>query len=113
MRRLAAHLALAALYIGFLSPLVVAQESTLHACCLRNGAHHCQGTSSDQDGFHAKQTTCPYAAQLSPVAPFGLEPAKLTFGSPATVRLLVLNSSAWHSLIAISDLSARAPPTLL
>src|SRR6185437_14789482 len=113
MRRLAAHLALAAIYAGFFAPLLVAQESTLHACCLRSGAHHCQGTSSEEAGFHSRRSTCPYAAQLPPAGSFGLEPAKFSITVPANIHLLLHSNSAFHLLIAVCDLSARAPPALL
>jgi len=109
MRRLAAHLALAAIYVGFFSPLLAAEESTLHACCLRKGAHHCQGTSSEA-GFHAARTACPYSTELPPAAPFGLEPE--TFGMrPGAARgLRVSHCLDSYATPSASGLSARAPP---
>ncbi len=113
MRRLAAHLVLAAIYAGFFSPLLVAQESPLHACCLRNGAHHCQGTASNEPGFHAKKTVCPYAEQFPPTTSPGVEPAQFSVGSTTTVELISHADSDFKSLISARDLSARAPPRSL
>jgi hypothetical protein len=109
MQRLAAYLALAAIYAGSFAPFLVAEESSLHACCLRTGAHHCQGTSSEA-GFHAKSDACPYSAPLSPTALFGLEAEKFNISSPATADQLLQDSSRFHSSSAIRALSARAPP---
>jgi hypothetical protein len=113
MRRLAAHLALAAIYAGFFAPLLVSEESTLHACCLRNGAHHCQGTDSSEPGFHAKKSACPYAEQFPPTTSFGLEPIKVTVTSTAIVELVSHADFDFNSLISVRDLSARAPPSFL
>jgi hypothetical protein len=113
MRRLAAHLALAAVYVGFFAPLLVAEESTLHACCLRNGAHHCQGTSSSEPGVHAKKNLCPYAEQFPPSTSFGLEPAKFAFTSASVIELVLHSDCDFRSLISVRDLSARAPPSSL
>jgi hypothetical protein len=113
MRRIAAHLAIAAIYLGSFAPLLVAEASTQHACCLRNGAHHCQGTNSNEPGFHAKNTACPFSSQFPPTSSPGLEPAKVSFASTTMVELLSHTDSDFRSLTSVRDLSARAPPDSL
>ncbi|HKW16169.1 MAG TPA: hypothetical protein VJO35_01545 [Terriglobales bacterium] len=112
MRRIAAHLALAAIYAGFFAPLLVSEQTSLHACCLRSGAHHCLGASSEA-GFHAKNTACPYAAQFPPTTSFGLEASEFSISSAATAALPVARDSRSCSQIAVRLLSARAPPNHL
>lgn len=113
MRRLAAYLALAAIYAGFFAPLVIAaQESSPHACCLRTGAHHCQAPSNEA-GFHAKGNTCPYSAQLPPTASFGFGAAKFCITSLDVAGFLTHKRSSSYSPLAVRNLSARAPPSSL
>jgi hypothetical protein len=113
MRRLAAHLALAAIYAGFFAPLVVAaQESSLHACCLRTGAHHCQAPSNEA-GFHSKGNTCPYSAPLPPTASFGFGAAEFRITSLDEAGFVTRKRSSSCSLLALRNLSARAPPVSL
>jgi hypothetical protein len=113
MRRFAAHLALAAICAGFFAPLVVAaQESSLHACCLRTGAHHCQAPSNEA-GFHSKGNACPYSAPLPPTASFGFGAAKFRITSLDVAALVTHKRSSSYSPLAVSNLSARAPPVSL
>jgi len=113
MRRFAAHLALAAIYAGFFAPLVAAaQESSLHACCLRTGAHHCQAPSNEA-GFHAKGTACPYSAPLPPTASFGFGAAEFRITSLDVAGFVTHKRSSSYLPLAVSDFSARAPPVSL
>jgi len=111
MRRLAAHLVLLSVCAGFFSPLLLAEQSVIHACCRRTGAHHCQG--SDEAGFHSKTNNCPFSTPLPPGAVFGLEPAKASVTSPAVAGILVHRSSSFYIASPVRDLSARAPPIAL
>ncbi|HJT70225.1 MAG TPA: hypothetical protein VJ731_08505 [Terriglobales bacterium] len=108
MRRLLAHLALASILAGIAAPLLSAQETTLHACCRRNGLHHCQTTN--EEGFHAKASACPYATPLPSTPSFCLEPGAFRIASPAICGLLVYSSSSFLPANTHRDLSARAPP---
>jgi hypothetical protein len=113
MRRISAHFALTAIYATLLAPFALAaQESSLHACCLRNGAHHCQQDSSE-DGFHSKTSACPYFGPLSPTASFGLEADKFSINSPAVAAFIIQHAPTLPSLEAARNLSARAPPSSL
>jgi hypothetical protein len=109
MRRLVAHLALAAVYASFFAPLVAAQEMPEHACCRRAGLHHCQTTN--EAGFHSKTNPCPYSTPLPSSTIFGLEPAAFRVQSPATTGVLAQHSSLFDIAVRVGDLSARAPPT--
>jgi hypothetical protein len=111
MRRLAAHLALAAIYAAFFAPLLTAEETSLHACCRLAGLHHCQTTN--EGGFHSKANSCPYSTPLPPSAIFGLELAKFRITSPAVAGVLLQNSSSFNLGGAHRALSARGPPSLL
>src|SRR5437868_760402 len=111
MRRISAHLALTAIYATLLAPFAfAAQESSLHACCLRSGTHHCQGDSTDS-GLHSKASACPYFGPLSPTASFGLEPENISINSPAAAGFIVQHATSLRSLEAARNLSARAPPS--
>src|SRR5581483_2870443 len=111
MRRLAAHLALAAIYASFFAPLISAAQTSPHACCRRNGLHHCQPTN--EAGFHSKTTPCPYSTSLPPGAIFCLESAKFRISAPAFTGILVQISSSSHSVLGYRSLPARGPPSLL
>jgi len=113
MRRLAAHLALAAIYIGFFAPFAIAaQQFSPQACCLRTGAHHCQGTSNEA-GFRSKGNACPYSTPLPPTVAFGLEPAKFRITSLDVAGFVTHKRSSSYSPLAARNLSARAPPISL
>lgn len=118
MRRFAAHLALAAIWLGTLAPLVEASEtSNLHACCLRNGMHHCESASSNETSgnseFRSRASTCPYSAPL-PLASFtGLNAETFGFASPLASRFDAVQIPLASFHFTARDLSARAPPVLL
>ena len=111
MRRLAAHLALVAIYTSFSAPLVTAHETSLHACCLRIGTHHCQTTN--EAGFHSKTNSCPYSTALPASAIVGVEPAGFRVSAPALAGILLQNSSFFYLTAAHRALSDRGPPPLL
>ena len=108
MRRLVAHVALAAIYASFFAPLIAAQEMPEHACCRRVGLHHCQTTN--EAGFHSKTNLCPYSTPLPSTAIFGLEPATYRIQLPGIIGVPAQHSSSFYIALTICDLSARAPP---
>ena len=114
MRRIAAHLALAAISLGSLVPLLAAtQVSPMHACCLRNGKHRCQGSDADDSSgaeLRATHTACPYSAALPPYIFSGFEIAKFSLASPPIDGFVAVHSSVCGSQSAGSRLHARAPP---
>jgi hypothetical protein len=118
MRRLAAHLALVSIWLGSLTPFLAAAEtSNLHACCLRNGMHHCQGAGSDSSSssteFRATRAACPYATPL-PLTNFsGLEASQFSLPSPGVAAFIAAQSSQPAFFSAVYTLSARGPPVLL
>jgi hypothetical protein len=58
MRRSLASLLLAVLMAPLASPLAQAQPD-VHACCRRNGQHHCE-TTAGADGFRTSASCCPF-----------------------------------------------------
>src|SRR5690242_12951861 len=108
MHRLAAHFALAAIYVGVFSPLLASQQSSLHDCCRRTGLHHCQTTNDA--GLRSKTNACPYSTPLSSGAISALGPATFRISSPTNLDVLIHASSVFHLVNAAHDLSARAPP---
>src|SRR5579864_6103618 len=117
MRRLAAHLAIAAIWLGSLGPFVaVGQSSSVHACCLRSGMHHCQnstGAPSSDPEFRAARTACPYSAPLPPTSFGGLEASRFNLASPNTDGFAARQVTQSAFLRPVSVLSARGPPVLL
>src|SRR5215472_9732395 len=113
MRRLAAHLALATIWVGSLTPVTVAaQMSSLHACCLRAGSHHCQETSSDVE-FRSSGNACPYSAPLLKAIFAGLGAAVFQFAAPDRNCSPVQKISSPRIETPICSLSARSPPVPL
>jgi hypothetical protein len=113
MRWLAAHLAFAAIWLGFLAPsIIAAQESAVHACCLRAGAHHCQGSSSEA-GFHSATNACPYSSARLVAGFTGLKAVTFRISSPGIGGLVIRYNSYSDSRASVRDLSARAPPSSL
>src|SRR5215469_10283227 len=110
MRRIAAHLALAAISLGSLVPVLAAtQASAIHACCLRNGKHHCQGSDAEGSSgleFRATHSACPYSAALPPYIFSGLEIAKFSLASPAIDGFVAAHSSVCGSQSPVSRLHA-------
>jgi hypothetical protein len=110
VRRLLAHLALAAIVGPLLGPLAIAlQTSGTPACCLPGGKHHCRQTPTGQ-GFDSRTDKCTYASsamatQVKAVAAaqFGVaELEVLGYFGPITAR------SGYR--FADRELSARGPP---
>jgi hypothetical protein len=118
MRRFAAHLALAAIWLGSLGPFVAAaQLSAVPACCLRSGSHHCQNSASDTPSsdpeFHAAKTACPYSAPLPPTSFRGLKASRFSLASPTGAGFVGGQMSLSALLCSAFALSARGPPVLL
>jgi|SRR5579864_2230055 len=117
MRRLAAHLALAAIWLGSLGAFVdMPQSSSAHACCLRSGIHHCQnsaGAPSSDLEFRAARTACPYSAPLPPTSFGGLEASTFSLASPTGAGFVGGQISLSALLSSVFVLSARGPPVLL
>jgi hypothetical protein len=116
MRRLLAHVALAALCLGFLSPfLPVAQLPTAHSCCLRTGKHQCQESagSTTGHGFRAARGTCPYSVPITVASFQGLHATKFEIDSPWATGVVAQNALERGHRTAGRKWSARGPPALL
>lgn len=116
MRRVLAHLALAATCIGFLSPLLAATElSTVHACCLRKGNHRCHELldSSGEREFRAKHDICPYSARMTLSRFHGLQATKFDLGLPWLTGIVSQTAVASGFSTAAREWSARGPPAVL
>jgi hypothetical protein len=113
MRRFAAHFALAAIYATLIAPFALAaQESSLHACCLRTGAHHCQA-DSDEAGVHSAANTCPYSTPLLVASYAGIQAANFRISSPGLAGFVTHPNYHSHSPLLVCNSSARAPPHIL
>jgi hypothetical protein len=113
MRRFSAYLALAVVWASALSPfLATAKVSTVHACCLRSGMHHCQKYSGET-GFHAPQAKCPYSAPI-PIARFtALESEQFILSTPLIAGFVAPTRLDRRYTSAFYDRSARGPPLSL
>ena len=110
MRRISAHFALLAICATLLAPFAVAeQEASLHACCLRTGAHHCQGDSHEA-GVHSATNICPYAAPLLLTTYAGIETTKFRIGAPGLTGFVTYPNRHSHSPALVRYAPARAPP---
>jgi hypothetical protein len=113
MRRLAAYLALSVVLAGLLVPfLAAAQLSTIHACCLRGGLHHCQRPSSEAR-FYAPRADCPYSTPLPFAAFTGLESAKFNLSTPTVARFVAHAHVERASGVDAFNWRARGPPVSL
>ena len=113
MRRISTHFALAAIYATLLAPFAIGvQESSLHACCLRTGAHHCQGDSHEA-GIHSLPANCPYSTPVLLTAYAGIETAKFRISSPVLTGFVTQRNCHSHSPALVRDAAARAPPVAL
>lgn len=113
MRRLTAHFALAAIFATLLAPFALAtQQSSLHACCLRKGAHHCQ-TDSHEAGVHSAGTACPYASPLPLITCAGLKTTKFRVFSLYISGFVTHPNYDSDSAVLVRDAAARAPPIAL
>jgi hypothetical protein len=99
MRRILAITLLIAFGSPFVLPLLAATpdlQSSLPACCRRNGAHHCAGTTAmaaeSLNGAHlyASPDRCP----MSPKAVAPVRSQHLTFNSPALLFAEVVSHPA-------------------
>jgi hypothetical protein len=116
MRRLLAHVALTAICVGFLSPLLLAAElSSVHACCLRKGTHHCHELSDDasEHEFRVKQNPCPYSGRLTFSSFHGLRAAEFDLGLPWICGVVHQTAFEHGVLAAVREWSARGPPVVL
>lgn len=113
MRRFAAHFALAAIYATLFAPFALAmQESSLHACCLRTGVHHCQ-SDSHEAGVHSATSTCPYSTPLLLTGFTGIQAGEFRVSSPAVTGVITHPNDHSNSPALIRDAAARAPPVAL
>ncbi|MBV8476941.1 MAG: hypothetical protein JOZ36_09765 [Acidobacteria bacterium] len=115
MRRVLAHLALAVTCIGILSPLLAAaQLSTVHACCLRKGSHHCHELSGllGEQEFRAQHELCPYSARITLSTFHGLQATKFELGSPWIFGIIHQIAVESGFCAATREWCARGPPTV-
>jgi hypothetical protein len=110
MRRLLAHLALAAIFGGLLSPLAIALKSSgTPACCLPGGKHHCRQTPTGH-GFNRQNEKCPYASLAIATEVKAARAAKFDLAAPDdTGYFPPIEARSGYSSVA-RKLSARAPP---
>jgi hypothetical protein len=113
MRRFSAYLALAVVWAAVLNPFfATAEVSTVHACCLRSGMHHCQKYSGEA-GFHTPRAKCPYSAPI-PIGRFtGLETEQFILSTPLIAGFVALTRLDRRDTSASYDRSARGPPLSL
>jgi hypothetical protein len=111
MQRLTARLLLLLFVVsGNFAPLVQAiSVPHPHACCLRTGSHHCQGSSSET-GFRATGRTCPYSAPLPLTIFTGFEAPNFSIASPSVAGLIATETVCRDYRDVAQRLSARAPP---
>lgn len=113
MQRMLASLLLMLTSFGAALPFVQEQQTSIPACCRRDGSHHCTAMSTTADGFKAAGAKCPYQ-HLSIVAPA----ATAIPHSRQPLRLSLSPDPAWSGetmLVAIRDggnVSKRGPPTV-
>ncbi len=114
MQRLTARLLLMLVMVsGTFAPLVEAiSVPHPHACCLRAGAHHCQGSSSETE-FRATGSTCPYSAPRPLTIFTGFEAPIFSIASPAVAGLIATGVGCPDYRDVAQRFSARAPPTSL
>jgi hypothetical protein len=113
MRRFAVHLVLAAMYAGLFAPLLVQEQSLVHACCLRSGAHHCQRRTSETE-FRSARSLCPYSQSVAvTTVSNAAEWWRFEIRLPGKARVLPTPAARLRTTAEISGLSARAPPACL
>jgi hypothetical protein len=114
MQGFTARLLLLVVVMGgtFASLLEALSAQPPHACCLRTGAHHCQGSSSET-GFRASGSTCPYSAPLPLTIFTGFEAPKFSIASPGASGLIAIETGCRDYRDVAQRLSARAPPASL
>jgi hypothetical protein len=110
MRRILAHLALAAFFGSLLSPLAATlQKSGTPACCLPGGKHHCRQHPSGP-GFNTQNDKCPYAslALATELKIVGAE--RFEFAPPSIPAFFDLVDVESAYRFTAGTLSARGPP---
>jgi hypothetical protein len=110
MRRVIAHVALAAIIGSLLSPLAVAlQNSGTPACCLPGGKHHCRQSSSGT-GFKSQNDKCPYASLGMATEVKAVHEAKFDLAAPAVISHFGPVAVQVEYRFTAGELSARGPP---
>jgi hypothetical protein len=115
-RRLAAHFALAAIWLGIFAPFADAQVASEPACCRRGGLHHCQTVGENSSGnaeFCASHPVCPYSARLSIGSSAGFKPSAFRLASPSVAGSVTTQNARRGLTQTIFDLLTRGPPVLL
>lgn len=116
MQRWFANLALVAICVGTLSPFfAAAQVSSVHACCLRNGAHHCADSAdpSSEHTVRVKCSACPWNVANSGTSAQGLHAARFSFCVLTEADTVALASIDGDDQLVPSGRSARSPPSSL
>jgi hypothetical protein len=110
MRRIAASSLLLLMVAGLALPMLLAQESSVPACCRRSGKHHC-ATLPQGDGFRTVSANCPhcrFSALTSPSTPLStvanVSIVSLNNGNPVTLESPVV------TLHASGNAQKRGPP---
>jgi hypothetical protein len=114
MRRLMAQVALAAMCSGPLLPLFAAtQLSTVYACCVRRGKHHCQESSDSSGGyeFRAVHNKCPYSVPTTVIRLQGLHATKFDLSLPSLEGDVAQTSLDHFCLVNARASCARGPPS--
>ncbi len=110
MQRFTARLVLLFFALGTCAPFLQAlSAASLHACCLRAGLHHCQGSSSET-GFHAPRANCPHSTPITLTAFNGLESAKFNLSTPAISGFVALTPLDRAYGVNAHNRGARGPP---
>jgi hypothetical protein len=110
MRRLLAHLALAAIFSSLLSPLAIAlQSSGTPACCLPGGKHHCRQTPTGA-GFNRQNEKCPYASLAIATEAKAVSTTKFDLAAPEDFSYFAPIAARSGHRLAARKLSARGPP---
>jgi hypothetical protein len=110
MRRLFAHLALAAIFGPLLGPVaMVLQTSATPACCLPGGKHHCRQTPNGQ-GFNSQTDKCPYASLTTATQVKAVAAAQLGLAKPGVIGYFGPITARSGYRFADRELSARGPP---
>jgi hypothetical protein len=110
MRRLLAHLALAAIVGPLLGPLALAlQTSGTPACCLPGGKHHCRQAPTGQ-GFNSPTDKCPYASLAMATQVKAVAAAQIGLAEPEVIGYFRPITARPGYRFADRELSARGPP---
>ena len=111
MRKVAAHLALAALWAGLGTPFLQAAEGArVPACCLRTGSHHCQTESSNDLAWRSERIPCPYSTPrpLAKLAALGVGNRRLS--SLAVLGFILAANPSSGPILSSQPTFSRGPP---